>query len=168
MRCWLTLPTTTSVQSGAHTFTSSMRAHTMRMTATLGLQVFPGPTPRRVPPLQVVCSIMQTTTMQMQRSPMAPASSLLTLHRPRSTCVSILTQPTAVRTAVAARMSLIFRASTTTEPSPLLDQRGTLISPDSPTMVRAPARDPTFAMRSTSPIPQPSGLVSRTRIWLPN
>ena len=71
----------------------------MRGTAILGLQVFRGPTPRQTHPLQVVCSIMLTTTMQTQRSRMVPASSHLTHHLQRLTCVSILTQLTAVRTA---------------------------------------------------------------------
>ena len=91
---------------------------------------------------------MQTTTMQTQRSLMVPASSLLTLHRPRLTCVSILTQPTAVPTVAAAPTSLTYRASTTTEPLRLLDQHGTLISPDSPTMGRARVPARTFATRS--------------------
>ena len=103
----------------AHTFTSSMQVHMMRMTATPGPPVYLGPTPHRVPQLQVVCSIMQTTTMQTQSSLTVPVYSLPTLHHPRSTCVSILTLPTAVPTVAAAPTSLTCQASTT-EQSPLL------------------------------------------------
>ena len=175
MRCWLTLPTTTSAQSGVHTFTSSMRVHTMRMTATHGLPVFRGTTPHRVPQLRVVCSIMQTITMQTQRSRMAPVSSLPTRHRPRLTCVSILTQPTAVPTAAAAPTSLTFRASTTTEPLLLLGRIGMQAELDLTTMalVRTPRRinlhlEVTHAMKSKLRIQRPCDQVSRTRIWPPN
>ena len=133
MRCWLTLPTTTSVRSGAHTFTSSMRVHTMRMTATHGLQVFRGPTPRRVPQLQVVCSIMQTTTMQTQRSRMVPVSLPPTHHRPRLTCVSILTQSTAVPT-VAVELTLPI-CQLTAMMGPSTGQHGKRIELDFTTMV---------------------------------
>ena len=140
----------------------------MRMTAILGLQVFLGLSARLTHRLQVVCSTMQTTTILMQSSQTVPVYSLPTLHRPRSTCVSILTQPTAVPTVAVAPTLLTYRASTTTEPLLLLDQHGTLISPDSPTTGRARVPARTFATRSKLRIQRLCGRVNRTKIWPSN
>ena len=121
----------------------------MRTTATRGPPVFLGHTRRPMHRSKGVCSIMLTTTMQTPRYQTARAPSHRIRHRPRSTSVSILTQPTAVPTAAAAPTSLTFLGSTTTEPSPPLDRHGTAISHASPTMGRALARPRTwFAMRS--------------------
>ena len=129
----MTLPTTTSVLIGAHTFTYSMRVHMLLTMPIRGMPVFRGPTPRQMHPLQVVCSIMQTTMIQTQRFQMAPVSSPPTHHPPHSTCVSILTQPTAVPTAAVERTLSICQLTAMMEL--LTEQHGKLIELDFTTMV---------------------------------
>ena len=100
MRCWLTLPTTFRPISHLHVLNAGAYDAGKRPPVCAF-------TPQRCP----VAGCMLNWSKRC-RPTWVPVYSLPTLHRPRSTCVSILTQPTAVCYTGGIET---YRASTTME-----------------------------------------------------